>query len=280
MSGPPPGGPPGSAPVRPVEHTPPALDRLFRLDGKRALVTGGYGGIGAVTTRALVEHGAEVAIAGRSPERAEALAQEIDGAGGRAVGLAIDLADAASVRQAVDSAVRELGDLDILVNLAALDFHAPALEFAEDDWNRVLDVNLSGAFWLSQAVGRVMVAAGNGGRIIHFSSTRAYAGGRLGFAAYGSSKAGLNLLVKQLATEWGRHGITVNAVAPGFVPTELVKDTAADQRFIQMMLGRIPMARFGTPEEMAATVVFLASPGAGFINGQCIYADGGVVASS
>jgi NAD(P)-dependent dehydrogenase (short-subunit alcohol dehydrogenase family) len=243
-------------------------------------VTGGYGGIGEVTTRALVEHGADVAIAGRSLEKARALAAELDGDGTRALGARVDLAEPDSARQVVDDVVRELGGIDVVVNLAAADAHVPALEFGREDWDRLIAVNLSGAFWLSQAAGRAMVAAGDGGRIVHFSSTRAFAGGRLGFAAYGASKAGLNLLVKQLATEWGRHAITVNAVAPGFVPTELVKETGSDERFVQMMLARIPMARFGTPEEMAAAVVFLASPGGGFVNGQCIYADGGVVASS
>ena len=114
----------------------------------------------------------------------------------------------------------------MLVNLAGVDLEAKAEEFGEDDWQKVIDINLSGAFWLSQAAGQAMIAGGRGGRIIQFSSTRSVAGGRRGFAAYSASKAGVNALVRQLATEWGPHGITVNGVAPGFVPTELVPGRA------------------------------------------------------
>jgi gluconate 5-dehydrogenase len=125
-----------------------------------------------------------------------------------------------------------------------------------------------------------MLAGKRGGRIIHFSSTRSIAGGRRGFAAYSASKGGLNTLIKQLSTEWARHGITVNGVAPGFVATEFVEDAAADESFQRMLLSRIPMARFGEPDEMAATALFLAAPAASFITGQIIFVDGGVTASS
>lgn len=264
-----------------AEPAPPDTRTLFRLDGKSALVVGGYGGLGRVTSHLLAGAGAAVAVAGRSLEKARAMATELDAAGApRAFGARVDVADRGSVTELVDGVVDELGALDILVSLASIEIDAPAEAFEADAWRRVIDVNLTGAFWLSQAAGRAMIAAGRGGRIIHFSSTRSAAGARKGFSAYGASKAGLNLLIKQLATEWGRHRINVNGVAPGFVPTEMTRDAAQDDRFTQMMRGRIPFGRFGEPVEMAGTALFLATPAASFITGQIIFVDGGVTASS
>jgi NAD(P)-dependent dehydrogenase (short-subunit alcohol dehydrogenase family) len=287
-AGPPAGGPPGGGPpmgppgpmVEVDEQRAPDFASLFRLDGKRAILVGGYGGIGEITSRLLADYGAQLAIAGRSEEKAKALAAEIARDGGRAIGLRVDLADRESARALVSSCVEELGGIDVLVNLAGIDNEAPAEEFEEEQFRQVVEINLNGAFWLSQAAGRAMIDAGRGGRIIHYSTTRAVAGGRKGFAAYASSKAGLNGLIRQLATEWGKHRIAVNGIAPGFVPTELVQDAAQDQRFVTMMLNRIPFGRFGEPVELAAATLFLASPASSFITGQVIYVDGGVVASS
>jgi gluconate 5-dehydrogenase len=259
------------------EHDPATM---LRLDGLVALLVGGYGGIGQVTTELFATHGASVAIGGRSEDKALALASSLSDRGVDALGVRVDTSDPDSATAAVDKVIERFGRIDILVNLASVDADAPAEKFDIEEFKRVIDINLTGAFSISQAAAKAMIDGGRGGRIIQFSSTRSVAGGRRGFAAYASSKGGLNMLVRQLATEWAKHGITVNAVGPGFVPTELVKDALQNEFFVNMMRNRIPAGRFATPLEVASAALYLATPAASFVTGQILFVDGGVTASS
>lgn len=244
----------------------------------RVLVVGGYGGLGAVICEQFAEQGAQVAVAGRSFEKAAELAEKLRAGDATAMGLALDVTDQATIDAAVATVVEAWGGIDVLVNSASKLITVPAEHFDPEQWASVVNANLVGAFLLSQSVGRHMLERGSG-RIIHLSSVRGDAGGRMGFSAYGASKAGVNLLVKQLATEWGGSGITVNAVAPGFMRTDFVEAAQQNPQFVARLKQRIPVGRFAEPEEVASAVLYLAQPLARFVNGQVIYVDGGVTAS-
>jgi len=238
----------------------------------RVLVVGGYGGLGTVICQQFAEQGAHVAIAGRSADKATELAEKLRAGDATALGVSIDVTDPAAIDTAVATVVEAWGGIDVLVNSASKLITVPAEHFDPAQWASVVNANLVGAFLLSQSVGRHMLERGEG-RIIHLSSVRGDAGGRMGFSAYGASKAGVNLLVKQLATEWGGRGVTVNAVAPGFISTDMTAELATDE-----IVKAIPARRQGTPEEVAAAVRFLASDDAGYVTGTTLYVDGGMSA--
>ena len=247
----------------------------FDLHGKVAVVTGAGSGLGRAIAVALARHGADVAVT-ELPEKTALAAEtvaEVVASGRRASAIPLDVTDLGSIDALVPAVVRSLGRLDILVNNAGLNIQRHALEVTEQDWDRVLDVNLKGLFFCSQAAGRHMVGNG-GGCIVNIASQM----GLVGYwrrAAYCSSKAGVVNLTRVLAIEWAAHGITVNAIAPTFVLTPLTAPMFEDAEFKADVLARIPLGRLADPDDIANAAVYLASPAAKMVTGQTLAVDGG-----
>jgi 3-oxoacyl-[acyl-carrier protein] reductase len=244
------------------------------FEGKCAIVTGGSRGIGRAIVETLAQRGARVIIADRQDELAAATAAEVAAATGRDVsGLHVDVADHASAHNLAEKALAHLGRLDILVNNAGITHDTLLLRMDESDWDQVVDINLKGAFNCSKAVLRQMMKQ-RYGRIVNIASVSGIAG-QAGQANYSASKAGVIGFTKALAREVGSRGITVNAVAPGFVPTALTADLPAELK--EASLKGIPLGRWGTPQEIAYAVAFLASDEAAYITGHVLSVDGGMV---
>jgi 2-deoxy-D-gluconate 3-dehydrogenase len=245
----------------------------FRLDSRVALVTGGSGGLGAAVAVALAEAGADVAVHGnsRSPD---ATCARIRALGRRAVAITGNLGDALEAERLVADALGALGQLDILVNNAGTIRRAPAASHTDEDWDHVLCVNLSSVFKTSRALGRYLLEQKRPGRIINIASLLSFQGG-ITVPAYAASKGGVAQLTKALANEWAAHGITVNAIAPGYMETDNTAALRADPVRSRQILERIPAGRWGQPEDVAGAAVFLASPAAAYVNGHVLVVDGG-----
>jgi 2-deoxy-D-gluconate 3-dehydrogenase len=245
----------------------------FRLDGQVALVTGASAGLGAAMAIALADAGADVAVHGNSRSPAATCAH-IEGLGRRAMGVTGDLGDRAVSGGLVGDVVSGLGRLDILVNNAGLIRRAPAADFTDDDWDRVIEVDLTSAFRLARAAGAHMIAAGRGGRIVNIASILAFQGGTT-VPAYAAAKGGLAQLTKALANEWASKNINVNAIAPGYIETDVTTALRADPVRNRQILDRIPAGRWGQPDDLAGAVVFLASPASRYVHGHVLAVDGG-----
>jgi NAD(P)-dependent dehydrogenase (short-subunit alcohol dehydrogenase family) len=248
----------------------------MRLDGKIGIVTGGARGIGFAIARALSREGAAVAVADINADGANAAAQALEQQGSRAVAVGVDVADPASVDAMVQAVLGAYGRIDILVNNAGVGGNTPFLETSLADWNRIIGINLTGAFLVAQAVAREMVKGG-GGKIVNIASLSGQRGGN-GRAAYGSAKAGLELLTKVMAVELAEHNINVNNIAPGAIETEMAK-FAHDEATRAAYTYLIPMTRYGTPDEIADAAVFLCSDESRYVHGHTLNVDGGFQAA-
>lgn len=247
----------------------------MRLDGKVAVVTGAGSGIGAAVAVAMAEAGADCVVT-ELPDRLgslEPVCAQIRACGRRALPLPLALPGLDSIAALVGDGVREMGRIDILINNAGVNIPREALEVTESDWDRVLDVNLKGLFFMSQRVAREMIKTG-GGRIVNIASQN----GVVGYyrrAAYCASKAGVVNLTRVLALEWAQHQINVNAVGPTFILPPLTQSTFDDPTLRADLLRRIPLGRVGQPEDIVGAVVFLCSPAAALITGHTLLVDGG-----
>ena len=250
------------------------------LAGKRVLVAGGEGEIGSVISAGLAADGADVAVAGLEKDKCQAVADGLKTESNRTAGYGFNITDPSSVDGLVDEIVQDWGGIDVLVNCVGILKINLAENFDAAEFRTVVDINLTGAFLLTQAVGKAMIKTGEGGRVVHMTSVRGHVGLAIGgFAAYGASKAGVHLLIKQLASEWGKHQISINGVGSGFVRTALSEAALQNPDFARMVAERTPLGRVADIQEVANTAIYLAGPRSSFITGQILYVDGGLSAS-
>ena len=251
---------------------------LFDLTGQVAIVTGTSRGLGQYFATALAKAGADLVLTSRKRETLAAFEAEIKALGRRTVSLELDVRSQESIEQMAADAEAAFGQIHILVNNAGMNIRKPALDVTWDDWNQILDTNLRGAFFVAQAVARRMIANGYG-RIVNIGSVTSVFG-YAGLAPYGASRGGVRQLTMSLASDWGKHGVTVNCLAPGWFRTEQNKVLYEDKAWVEYLVERIPMKRPGQPNDLDGAVVFLASEASRYVTGQTLLVDGGITTGS
>jgi NAD(P)-dependent dehydrogenase (short-subunit alcohol dehydrogenase family) len=251
---------------------------IFDLTGKVAVVTGASRGLGQYFSRALAGAGADLVITSRHPASLDTFKQEVESLGCRALPLQLDVRDFDSIRQMVENAIQHCGQIDILVNNAGCNVRKPGIEVTWDDWNLVLNTYLRGTFFVAQAVAKKMIPR-QYGRIINIGSVTSVFG-YAGMAPYCASRGGVKQLTMSLADDWGKFGITVNCLAPGWFKTEQTRVLYENKDWVDYLTDRIPLKRPGTPHDLDGAVVFLASDAAEYLTGQTLLIDGGITTGS
>jgi gluconate 5-dehydrogenase len=249
-------------------------DELFDLHGRIAIVTGTSRGLGQYLARALAKAGADLVLTSRDRTRLLPFEAEMRGLGRRTISLELDVRNQESIERMAAAAEKELGHLDILVNNAGCNVRKPALDVTWEDWNLILDTNLRGSFFVSQAVARRMIPR-RYGRIVNIGSVTSVSG-YAGLAPYGASRGGIRQLTMSLADDWGKHGVTVNCLAPGWFRTEQNKILYENKEWVDYLCDRIPLKRPGEPQDLDAAVVFLAAESSRYVTGQTLLVDGGI----
>ncbi len=253
-------------------------ENLFDLTGQVAIVTGTSRGLGQYLARALARAGADLILTSRKRESLADFETEIKALGRRAISLDLDVRDEESIHRFAAEAEAAFGQIHILVNNAGCNIRKPALEVSWSDWNQILDTNLRGTFFVAQAVARSMISKGYG-RIVNIGSVTSVFG-YAGLAPYGASRGGVRQLTMSLADDWGKFGVTVNCLAPGWFRTEQNKVLYENQQWVDYLIDRIPVKRPGAPNDLDGAVVFLASEASRYVNGQTLLVDGGISVGS
>jgi NAD(P)-dependent dehydrogenase (short-subunit alcohol dehydrogenase family) len=249
------------------------MQNLFDLSGKVAIVTGASRGLGQYFGRALAKAGADLVITSRDVSRLDQFSEEIVSLGRKALPVKLDVLNESDIANMVRAAVEEYGRIDILVNNAGMNIRRPATDFTWQDWDTVLDTNMKGSFFVAQAVGKEMIQR-RYGRIINIGSCTCVFGME-GIGPYTASRAGILGLTRSLAAEWGRHGITVNVLAPGWFKTAQNKVLYENAKWVEYITDRIPLGRPGQPNDLDGAVVFLACDASAYVTGQILLVDGG-----
>jgi NAD(P)-dependent dehydrogenase (short-subunit alcohol dehydrogenase family) len=253
-------------------------EKLFDLSGRVAIVTGASRGLGRYAARALAHAGADLAVTSRSAARLQDTVSEIEEIGRQALALELDVNHVPAIDAMVEKAVAEYGKVDILVNNAGRNLRKPAVEITEEDWHYVVDTNLKGEFFVAQAVAKRMIPRGYG-RIINIGSVTTVFG-YAGVTPYCASRGGVKQMTMSLADDWGKHGITVNCLSPGWFRTEQTEQLYQNEAWVEYLTERIPLNRPGKPNDLDGAVVFLASEASEYITGQTLLVDGGITTGS